>query len=389
MMKKVGKPSAPRVSVVDAASGTVTEMKAPGYGDPAATAFWKPVAKGFKALLKRRGLETAAMIGVIGDLRPSKRGGAFKVWAQVAPDVPWVMHSHQGQLHRKGYSSYVYHLRYPVDPAVERLYGWKRTKPCVQVSNLHRCWRGSSATHVHGRLMPELVVTGGAHGIGRIRGDLWSIVERFQMNNYGQLSLDFGTGYEFLQPGAAGSVPTITYEVFREGIQETEARTFIEKALVDGAARRRLGGTLAARCQDTLDTRLRYMLWTGLHGHGNTWGENLVWKTGSPRSGKLRKMGSRAQGAGATIWGGMGHAWYDTTGWQDRSKELFEAAAEVARALSNTAFTRSPRSARRTTEDRLPGGPQRPATAVAVALDVPQAPLRRSSVVFVISVWRK
>jgi hypothetical protein len=40
-------------------------------------------------------------------------------------------------------------------------------------------------------------------------------------------------------------------------------------------------------------------------------------------------MRSRDLGAGSVLWGGMGHGWYDTTGWQDRSARLFEVAARL------------------------------------------------------------
>jgi hypothetical protein len=70
------------------------------------------------------------------------------------------------------------------------------------------------------------------------------------------------------------------------------------------------------------------MLWTGLAGHGNTWGQNVVWKAGSPDSGKVRGKGPRNYEG--VLWGRMGLGWYAASGWQERSKELFDAAAEVA-----------------------------------------------------------
>ena len=88
-------------------------------------------------------------------------------------------------------------------------------------------------------------------------------------------------------------------EMLREGLQETEARIFIERALIDPAKRATLGAELAERCQAMLDERVRD---------------------------RLRAIG----GKDSSDW-----LWFISSGWRRRSEQLYAAAAEVARALAS------------------------------------------------------
>jgi len=58
-------------------------------------------------------------------------------------------------------------------------------------------------------------------------------------------------------PVVSGPGRGVVLEGIREGVQENEARFFLEKALADTKTRPRLGEALAARCQDLLDERTR------------------------------------------------------------------------------------------------------------------------------------
>ena len=91
-------------------------------------------------------------------------------------------------------------------------------------------------------------------------------------------------------------------------------------------------GNGATELQRLLDTRLRYMLWSGLSAHGNSWGECVKWK-GDPSKGKMFDLGrSKVRQLKLTgpLWYGLSLDWYITSGWQERSKALFEAAASVS-----------------------------------------------------------
>ena len=84
--------------------------------------------------------------------------------------------------------------------------------------------------------------------------------------------------------------------MLREGLQEAEARIFLEKALTDPAARQRLGEGLAVRCQELLDERARWIVTV-----------------------------NRERG-----WG-----WFAGPLWQQRAEQLFTAAGEVAAKLGS------------------------------------------------------
>ena len=87
------------------------------------------------------------------------------------------------------------------------------------------------------------------------------------------------------------AVATVRLENAREGVQETEARVALEKALLDKA--HPLPRDLAQRCQKLLDERTQVL---------------RLWKLGA---------------AGIAPFG-----------WEDRTRRLFDAAAEVAKRRS-------------------------------------------------------
>ena len=100
----------------------------------------------------------------------------------------------------------------------------------------------------------------------------------------------------------------------REGVQGREARIFIEQALTDEAKRERLGEDLAQRCQKALDERVLYALRgvanyvTYPHDYSAPW--KWFFQTGV-----------------------AGHAWFQSTNWQERDRNLYALAAEVAGKL--------------------------------------------------------
>ncbi|HUU43654.1 MAG TPA: hypothetical protein VMX57_07735 [Planctomycetota bacterium] len=108
------------------------------------------------------------------------------------------------------------------------------------------------------------------------------------------------------------------YEMMREGVQECEARIFIETALTDDRLKARLGTELARRCQDELDERIRFMIkgmcTLNLDGYIAGWSTNATqcwWNA-------------------VTL---QGHRWFIASGWEDRTRRLFRLAGEVERKL--------------------------------------------------------
>ena len=58
-------------------------------------------------------------------------------------------------------------------------------------------------------------------------------------------------------PGEAGPVPTCRTRMLQEGLQEAEARIYVQDALLAEDTRAKLGADLARRCQETCDERMR------------------------------------------------------------------------------------------------------------------------------------
>jgi hypothetical protein len=234
-------------------------------------------------MLKRRGLENSLMVGVAGDSRPNK--DAVEDLKAVAPQAKWVIQSHMGgdQLFGQpiGYLCDVWASPVAPDPAVKRVYGWQN--PAAPRSTFPR--EGSSTVGAirtwsplaQYRVALEGMSAAGIHGFGRVGADFWDVIDpkdpirnkytggilnilgRYPESNWAQLYLGNSTPY-VLAPGPDGAVPTVRFEMIRQGAQDLEARVFLEKTLLDPALRARLGEDLAQRCQKLLDDRVRAVL---------------------------------------------------------------------------------------------------------------------------------
>jgi len=81
--------------------------------------------------------------------------------------------------------------------------------------------------------------------------------------------------------------------LLRQGLQECEARIFIEKVLSDPAARAKLNATLVDQCESLLNDRMESMRQGGFDG-----------------------------------W-----AWFVSSGWNERNEQLFELAGAISKAM--------------------------------------------------------
>jgi hypothetical protein len=154
----------------------------------------------------------------------------------------------------------------------------------------------------HHRLVVEFLTQGGCAGYGGVAADFWYDLYDPRTGNYGgqvpnRLPLGHWGGNNqmrtrLLDPGEHGPLSTIRFEMVREGVQESEARIVIEKALLDETARAKLGRELVKSCEALIARRTR-----------------------------------------AALWGIYSYKWYLSSDWQSRAEELFETAAEVNRAL--------------------------------------------------------
>jgi len=74
------------------------------------------------------------------------------------------------------------------------------------------------------------------------------------------------TVHSLFHPGRAGPTPTARSEMLREGMQDFEARAFVQDALLDHADK--LGPDLAKRAKQVCDERTRFHLRGSYFGVG-------------------------------------------------------------------------------------------------------------------------
>jgi hypothetical protein len=201
-------------------------------------------------------------------------------------------------------------------PVKERRYGWKQNE---LVAHFARNVRNDYGIPTF-RLMGEMNVAGGLRGFGRMGADFWPVLKDRRGRKVGGL----GERYPYaswrnldifvalLAPGPDGAVSTARYEMMREGVQECEARIFIERAIVE----KKISGELLRRCQEALDERVRTMV-IGLIDHtcnGISPTPVASWWMGSDQ---------------------LGHHWYLASNWQARSETLYALAEEVEESLGD------------------------------------------------------
>ncbi|KPJ53741.1 MAG: hypothetical protein AMS16_05130 [Planctomycetes bacterium DG_58] len=313
------------VSLLDAASGKLEKLRLPVYSDPKSKALWKPLLDELRTRMKKRDLEDAMMLGLMCDWVPDKE--TVMHFVEVLPGVPWACHAHgyRNNIHGVpvGYRSHVYSQGGDdvVDPSVKRLHGWELSELKVRFP---RDIRG----HFHltmWRLLGELNIASNFRGFARRGGDFWPVLTDSRGRRVGTLSgrypksawgtIDIATS--LISPGRTGAITTARFEMLREGIQECEARIFIDRALTDEKLRAKLGDDLANRCQAMLDERTRSLL-RGLSSFIQS----------GPATHHAAYTGGRRGPAGM-----IGYQWFLGSGWQNRSQDLYTAAAEVAKKL--------------------------------------------------------
>ncbi len=349
----------PRVTALDPATNETSILILPRYDDPASKALWQPVFAEIRKHLARRGLEQTMMLGLMNDALPSKEHVAF--WKDISGDLPWVIHSHGVlplavltpgnkalyKIAEVGYAAYVGLMVYNVNPAKGRLYGWQNK---MLMSGYAR-GGGMNGSPLNVREFLAFDLTGGQRGEGRIGADFWLVLRnkkgqraevvaaRYPENNWRNLDMSSWV----LAPGPDGAVATARLESLKEGVEECEARIYLEDALLDAAKKAKLGADLAQRCQQALDELHRAMwktVWNDdadLDSLGRVDGyrfplENL-WPALEKNGKKLPKFWSGAFHALSSEQSTNGQAWF-RQGWQEREKKLFALSGEVAAKLA-------------------------------------------------------
>jgi hypothetical protein len=295
------------VSVLDPATGEVSRLDGPKYTEPEAEAFWRPVADGVREILKKRGMENAVCLGICGDYIPEK--AVSDLWAKLMPGAGWVTMAHGTTTNIHGqpvvYATAVFGASFR-DPSLERKRGWQKER------NIAYFPRYAGNEYVLGmayeRTFYEFGLLCGLRGAGRqVLDDFHDMRTRKGSGtkcNWGSLT----PGPAWLGPGTDGPVATERFEVGVEGIQECEARIFIEQVLGDEALKAKLGEKLAAECLEILDERTRCA------SYANEQNTN-------------QRLHSYLPG------GPLGCDWFAGSDWQGRSRKLYAAAAAVEKAI--------------------------------------------------------
>ena len=323
----------PGVTIVDSEGNGAKMINLPRYEDRASKALWEPVWATLRQKLKARGLEDAMMLGMVSDNWPKKE--EVVALKDLSGDLQWVSHSHFSAAMRRGdnlqglaeigYESTVWDIEVALNPAKDRLYGWKRP---AFVTAHYRKAGVNRMTPSQLRGLAETNITGNQRGIGRLGGDFWWPIKDRQGQRVGTVTdrypqslwrnLDIRAC--LLAPGPSGAVATARYEYLREGVQECEARILIERSLTDDVLRKKLGEDLTTRCQAMLDERQR-----------------SLWKAQGLSDADIQARGrvtnpTRSISSERTSEA-TGHNWFLNSGWQKRTENLFALAGEVAAKL--------------------------------------------------------
>jgi hypothetical protein len=328
----------PAVTVKDPATGQLSTVNLPRFEDPNSKAIWKPLFDELHKRMAARGLEKAMLLGMASDVWGNKE--EMKTLQEVSGNLPWINHTHGGShvgtklagLATVAYTAFVWNVQYansnpinsptPKGTLDSRQYGWKRPE-------LYAEFRRGGALNVWPMatilLFPELQITGGQRGVGRVGGDFWAAIrdkkgerrgrvwERYPQSLWHSCNLSS----HMLVPGPTGPVASSRYEAMREGVQECEARIAIEQVLTDATLKAKLPADLATQCQQLLDERV-------LHELKAFSDLQLTWRTYATAGNNWY------YGCG----GVSGHNWYAGSGWQDRTQKLYDLAGEVTKKLA-------------------------------------------------------
>ncbi len=317
-------PDTMRVSTIDPATGVIGHTEIPFPGLPGSHEYWGPAVEGMRERVTRRGWDReAVMLGLPSDYWP--RPAIINFYKEVAPGTKWAMYTHG-----RGFGSPDAQGSFLVGKAQMEVGYWVVPWPTKHHKDgLNRGWASSFLTGASGRvfLSPNLepagwhvfaeAYTGGSRGyrgIDRMMADFWPVLQfrdghvpMQNVHSQGWGRLVKTTPQYVLGMGTEGAVPTVRYQMLREGIQISEARIFIEQALEDEHQRAHLGDDLALRAQQMLKDR-----------HENY----LRGRPGLNPMGRQVRDGLR----------GMPED-YATSPFQDLTLRLYQIAAEVAAAL--------------------------------------------------------
>jgi hypothetical protein len=295
----------PEVTLLDPASGKAEKLMLPQHSDPASAALWVPLLKQLPDLLRKRGLEGSLFFGVANDAVPHQ--SCLDLVDKNIPGAKWAIHAHSfyGGKDKKTnfqYAAFVWGVRGFCTGGK----GWEN--PFLLTQFLRNMADHFPITTY--RIAPEVNITGAQRGLGRIGLDYWPVIKNVRGVRAGRASERYPKASwrnlnitdSLLAPGKDGPLATARFEMLREGVQECEARIFVQTALDSG----RLPPALADECRRVLAQRDEFLKRAAIvPGAGRPW-----FADANPSEDAY-----------------LGYA----TGWQEQSERLYNAAAELAK----------------------------------------------------------
>ena len=260
--------------------GELIEWTHDDFGTGDSRRLWEPVIEGLRQRIADRGWpEETLMLGVGADQRPPSRTVEF--FQELAPQAEWALFTHgRGDPRPRngehvirgmavGYKTYPNNprSRFPLRNGL--IGGWNN--PFLRTTSM----RGHILTYsppAAWRTLADTSVRGNFRGLARVGLDYWpldgsasggrgtGLMARFGTNNVLDINLMRENPRSIVAPGPHGAVPTVRFQMLREGRQLAEARIRIEQALADSAGRDRLGEDLEVRCRELLDAHLARLL---------------------------------------------------------------------------------------------------------------------------------
>jgi len=329
------------VSLLDEATGKVT-MGTVGRYDARGKGNWKALIGGLMERLAKRGLDKSLHLGHAYDISCTDDIAAF--WSELLPGAHWIRYGHYdyrtfGKT-PAGVSDFIVHEWAP-DWSEKPQYGWKNPVidlPWMRLQSDRNVaggyWKSdpyvTMPTEMF-RVWSEICVQGPYRGFGRMGLDFWPELEneRGQKNMMGIQGRYPNSSWRqsdemilcIVPPGPEGALSSSKLEMIREGLQETEARIFLENVLLTRKAR--LSAALATSVQAILDERA---------------GALRMALERQPIAGFDPKPvayldGYSYNGLYAMVHGAIFHQWFMESDWQKRSEDLFTVAGEVAAAV--------------------------------------------------------
>ena len=309
----------PEVTLLDPASGKTEKLLLPQHSDPASKGLWLPLLRQLPAVLAKHGLEDALFFGVANDSAPHQ--SCLDLVNEAVPGARWVIHAHSfyGGKDKKANFQYAAFV-WGVKGFCTGDRGWQ--SPFLLAQFLRNMDDHYPITTY--RMAPEVNITGGQRGLGRVGLDYWPVLRSVRGGRSGRVSARYpkaswrnlNISDSLLAPGGApgepgagdgsgersGPLTTARFEMLREGVQECEARTFLQEALDAG----KVPAPLAEDCKRVLAERDAFLKKAAIvQGTGRLW-----FADANPKEDAY-----------------LGYA----LGWQEQSEKLYRAAAAVAK----------------------------------------------------------